>query len=501
MIERRGSGLLLHITSLHSPFGIGDLGPAAYKFVDFLSESKQYAWQILPINPIETRNFNNPYRSHSVFAGNTLLISPELLIQDHLLSQKEIGTLPSFPPGRTDYGSVASCKDRIFDTVYENFKRNIEIYRNEYEKFCSENSSWLDDYALFVALKGRFQGEPWSGWDRNIRDRDPGTLGVLKKELREAIEREKCLQFIFISQWSRLRSYCNSKGIKIIGDVSIYVSYESVDLWTHPEIFKLDGEKRPEYVSGVPPDYFSETGQLWGEPVYRWDVLKESGYSWWLKRMEHSLKLFDLVRLDHFRGFVAYWEVPAGEKNAVNGKWVKGPGEDFFGALLGKFPSLPIIAEDLGIITQDVRDVLSRFKFPGMNVIQFAFDDTFPESPYLPHRNAENSVVYTGTHDNNTVRGWFEKEATSKIRERIFQYVGREVPAEEIHQEFIRLAMSSGARLAIIPVQDVLGLGGEARMNLPAASEGNWQWQLQSDQLTPSAAKLLLEMTETYKRA
>jgi 4-alpha-glucanotransferase len=322
----------------------------------------------------------------------------------------------------------------------------------------------------------------------------------VKRELSDRIEREKYLQFVFFEQWLSLKSYAREKGIQIIGDIPIYVHCDSVDVWTNPEIFKLDEEKKPAFVAGVPPDYFSETGQLWGDPVYQWNGLRDRGYSWWLKRVEHNLQLFDLVRIDHFRGFAAYWEIPAGEKTAVRGKWVDGPGDDFFKILVKRFPRLPIIAEDLGIITPDVRKLMNRFKLPGMRVLLFAFGDDLATNPYVPHNYIKNCVVYTGTHDNNTVKGWFEGEATQEDKGRLFRYLGREVSVEEIPWELIKLAMMSVANLAIIPMQDILGLGTEARMNRPSITEGNWEWQLLSDQLKSSVTERLREMTEIYGR-
>jgi len=377
--------------------------------------------------------------------------------------------------------------------------RAIPIH--EYERFCSENSPWLDNYAFFVALKTHFRGKVWTEWPQEVRERQPEALEALKNQLHGRIEMQRFLQYLFFQQWNSLRSYCNQRGIQIFGDIPIYVEHDGVDVWTNPELFKLDNDKRPQVVAGVPPDYFSETGQRWGNPIYRWDVLKETSYTWWIRRLHHNIKLFDLIRIDHFRGLIGYWEVPAGEANAINGRWVEAPGEDFFNELLKKFPYLPIIAEDLGVITPDVREVMRRFELPGMKVLLFAFGGDLPTNPYIPHNLPRNCVLYTGTHDNNTVKGWFAREATPEIKKRLFHYLGREVPADRIHWELIRLAMMSVANMVIFPMQDILGLGEEARMNRPATSEGNWQWQLIADQLTPAVAENLLEMTEIYGRA
>lgn len=496
-MNRRASGILLHITSLFSTFGIGDMGPEAFRFSDFLAESKQGFWQILPLNPIDPLYGNSPYHTIAAFAGNPLLISPEVMVQDGLLVKKDVEAR-KYPQGRVDYDAVIAYKAKLFRLAYERFDRTKN--RDEYHRFCSENSSWLDEFSLFVALKAHFKGKAWNEWPVEARDRQSAALHSLTRELRDGIEQEKFLQYIFFRQWFALKQYCNKKGILIIGDMPIYVDYDSVDVWTHPEIFKLDENKRPAAIAGVPPDYFSPTGQLWGNPVYRWDKLKERGYDWWIHRVEHMLRLFDVVRIDHFRGLIAYWEVPAGEQTAVNGKWVKAPAADFFNTLFRRFPSLPVIAEDLGVITPDVKEVMRRFELSGMKVLLFAFGEDNPMHPYLPHTYERNAVVYSGTHDNNTSRGWFEKEATPEVRARLFRYLGREVEADDISRELIRLAMMSVANLAIIPMQDILGLGAEARMNQPGTGDGNWEWQLVPGQLTPALAKNLCEIAETYGR-
>lgn len=498
-MKRRGSGVLLHVTSLPSPFGVGDMGPWAYRFVDFLDETKQSLWQILPLNPTYPEHYNSPYHSTSAFACNPLLISPELLVQDGLLNKKDLEPRPDFPSGRVDYRAVWAYKEKLFERAYERFKGKKPRY--EYERFCSENRSWLEDFTLFIALKSHFHGQAWIEWPQDIRDRQPEALQWAKTELHERAERERFLQYIFFEQWITLKQYCNQKGIQVIGDIPIYVDYDCADLWVNPAIFKLDNEKRPYVVAGVPPDYFSETGQLWGNPIYRWDVLKEMGYEWWVRRIEHNIKLFDLVRVDHFRGLVGYWEVPAGEGTAINGRWVEAPVEDFFKTLLKKFPYLPIIAEDLGIITPDVREIVHRFNLPGMKVLLFAFGGDLANNPYIPHNLVKNCVLYTGTHDNNTIRGWFEKEASPEDKKRLFQYLGREVRVEELHWELIRLAMMSVADIAIFPMQDMLGLDEKSRINRPATTEGNWLWRLLPDQMTPNLVAKLLEMTEIYGRS
>jgi 4-alpha-glucanotransferase len=498
-MKRRGSGILLHITSLPSAYGIGDLGPEAYRWADFLAETKQGIWQILPLNPTELAHGNSPYQSISAFAGNPLLISPELMVRDGFIAQSDVENVPNYPKGRVDYPVVIASKERIFRVAYERFQQ--EGKRHEYERFCTENSTWLDDFALFMALTGHFSEKAWTEWPQEIRDRHPEALESLKDELRDEVEKAKFLQYVFFEQWRALKDYCNHHGIQIFGDIPIYVIHNSVDVWTNPELFDLDDERKPSVVAGVPPDYFSETGQLWGNPIYRWDVLRERGYGWWIQRVGHNLTLFDLIRIDHFRGLIGYWEVPAGEANAVNGQWVEAPAENFFNALLRRFPQLPIIAEDLGVITPDVREIMHRFELPGMKVLLFAFGQDLPTNPYIPHNLPRKCVLYTGTHDNNTTRGWFEREATPEIKERLFRYLGKEVSAVRVHWELIRLAMMSVANMVIFPMQDILGLGEEARMNRPATTEGNWQWQLLPEQLTPSIADKLRGMTELYGRA
>ena len=495
---RRGSGVLLHITCLPSPFGAGDIGTWAYKFADFLAEAKQRYWQVLPLNPTDMAYGNCPYTSTSAFAGNTLLVSPELMVCGGLLMQGEVERLASFPRDRCDYATVISQKENLFNLAYGRFRKERNTH---YERFCVENVHWLGDFALFVTLKKHFHGKMLSAWPEEIRDRRPESLQQARNALREEIEREKFLQYLFFKQWSRLKNYCNQKGILLIGDLPIYVSHDSVEVWQHPEMFMLDGEKKPLAVAGVPPDYFSLTGQLWGNPLYRWDRLKETGYKWWMQRVSHNLNLFDMLRIDHFRGFVAHWEVPAGARTAVKGKWVRVDADDFFERLCNCFPSTSFIAEDLGVITPDVRKVMHHFGFPGMRVLLFAFGEETAHHPYAPHNYQRECVVYTGTHDNNTVKGWFENEATPEEKERVFRYLGREVRGDSISWEFIRLIMMSVADIAIVPMQDILGLGEEARMNRPGTLEGNWQWRALPEHLSPLLVHKLLEVTETYGRA
>lgn len=498
-MDKRSSGILFHITSLPSQYGIGDLGDGAYGFADFLAGSHQRFWQILPLSLTCSAYGNSPYSSFSAFAGNPLLISPERLVKDGFLTGPDLDATPEFPGDRVDYPAVTKYKEKIFRLAYKKNRDKLTDQHN-FQKFCGEHAYWLDNYSLFISLKNHLKGSEWVNWPKELRDREEDALQEWSEKLHDDILREKFLQYIFFTQWSSLKNYCDSININIFGDIPIYVNYDSADVWANPDIFNLNSDKNPSFVSGVPPDYFSSTGQLWGHPVYKWDVLKKDNYSWWIRRIGHNLKLFHLFRFDHFRGFVGYWEVPAGEKTAINGKWVKAPADDFFKIVLKHFPHISIIAEDLGVITDDVRELMTRFGFPGMKVLLFAFSEDLPTNPYAPHNHVKNCVVYTGTHDNNTIKGWFRKELDHESRKRLFDYIGREVTEKNVHWEIIRLAMMSVADIIIIPMQDILGLGEKDRMNLPASTSGNWQWRLLPEQLSPSLSKKLLEMTRIYGR-
>ncbi len=498
-MQQRGAGVLLHVTSLPSHPGIGDFGPEAYAFADFLAASKQRYWQILPLNPTDLACDNSPYHSFSAFAFNPLLISPELLVEEGLLNRRDVGSPPIFTKDCVDFRTVIPFKRKILFSAHERFKTREN--KQGYEKFCVENAFWLDDYSVFVALRSRLRGKPWHQWPTEIRDRQPTAIDAVRADLTLEIQREKFLQYVFHEQWTNLKNYCHQKGIQVIGDIPIYVVHNSADVWAHPEMFSLGKDKKPDVVAGVPPDYFSKTGQLWGNPLYRWDVLRQRKYDWWVKRMAHNLKLFDWVRIDHFRGFVGYWEIPAQEKTAIHGRWVKAPAMDFFKTMKQRFQPFPIIAEDLGIITPDVKEIMDFFAFPGMKVLLFAFGEDNPKHPYLPHMYEKNCLVYTGTHDNNTVQGWFKREAKPEDKNRLFRTLGRFVPEKEIHWEFIRLGAMSTANTFIVPIQDVLGLGENARMNRPATKKGNWRWRLLPEQLTSSLTERFREITEASGRA
>ena len=491
---RRGSGLLLHITSLPGSPLVGDLGPSAHEFLELLREARQRYWQVLPLSPTSPEHDNSPYSGLSAFAGNPILVSPQLLAEEGLLTREELSSLPTGDPSRVDYGAAYQHRQRLLRLAFSRFRPG-----GDYDRFVDSNSWWLDDYALYVALREHFGGADWGSWPEPLRRREPRELEAWRGKLRERVELELFVQFKFFEQWGRLRSHARRLGVQLIGDVPIYVSYDSSDAWSNPRIFKLGRDLRPLYVSGVPPDYFSRTGQLWNTPVYDWDELKREGYGWWVRRMRHAASLFDAVRLDHFRGYVAYWEVPAGERTAVNGRGSRGPGEDFFRAVMRAAPGLQLIAEDLGLITPDVVRLRESLGIPGTKVLQFAWDGR-PDNPYKPHNYERNFVVYTGTHDNNTIVGWFFTEASPRARAEAMRYMGLR-DAREVNWAFIRLAMMSVADVSVFPVQDVLGLGPEARMNRPGTTGNNWLWRLRSMRDLWRAVGRLRELTEAYGRA
>jgi 4-alpha-glucanotransferase len=497
-MKTRGSGVLLHISSLPSLYGIGDLGPEAYRFADFLAGTGQKYWQILPLNPTDPAYDNNPYHSNSAFAKNTLFISPELMAEDGFIDASDIPRTETFPDQQVDFARVIPFKEEIFTRAYNRF--SLKKDHRDFDTFITENAGWLEDFALFLALRSDLSGTTWNFWPDDVRLRKPKALQRERERLHNQIERIQFLQFIFMQQWQRLHTYCRKLGIHIIGDIPIYVDYDSADVWSHPDYFKLDHDFQPVVIAGVPPDYFSATGQLWHNPVYRWDALQRSGFAWWVQRIECNLEVVDVMRIDHFRGLVAAWEIPAGSTTAMEGKWVEAPAEKLLSTLAEHFPGIPVIAEDLGIITPDVQEVMQRFRIPGMKVLLFAFEEGFPHSPYLPHNVIPGCVLYTGTHDNNSVRGWMEDDATEVHRTRIQQYFGTVIPAEEMNRAFIRTAMATVADTVIIPLQDILGLGSSSRMNRPGTTEGNWKWRFSPDQLTPEIREKLRSMTHLYER-
>ncbi|MEJ5377331.1 MAG: 4-alpha-glucanotransferase [bacterium] len=498
-MARRSGGVLLHITSLPSDFGIGDLGPWAYSFADLLAQAGLSCWQVLPVHPTDPLSGNSPYSTISSMAGNPCLVSPEVLAAWGLLSQEDMARIPEFPVETCAYQEVIPYKKGLLWKASESFGPSHRLW-TQYRAFCQREKDWLEDYVLFICLKAAQGGRAWVSWPQELKWREPGALEKARGELAPDLERERILQFFFFRQWEDLREHCGRKGIRLIGDVPIYVNHDSADVWASPELFYLDEDGNPEVVAGVPPDYFSTTGQRWGNPIYRWDLLEKRGFHWWLKRIGQNLKWFHQIRIDHFRGLLGYWEIPASEPTAVKGRWVKAPGEALLEKILCMFPRESLIAEDLGIITSDVRDVMDRLGIPGMRVLQFAFSGDFPQNFYLPHNHVPNCVVYTGTHDNNTMRGWFEKEATVEEKRNLFLYLGKEVSPQELPREMIRLAMMSVAETVIVPMQDILGLGEEARMNRPSTTEGNWSWRLNPKLLGPGILEWLSRLTWVYGR-
>jgi 4-alpha-glucanotransferase len=503
----RTSGILLHPTSLPGPFGIGDLGSEAHRFVRFLKESGQQLWQMLPLGP--TGYGNSPYQTYSAFAGSPLLLSLEKLREEGLLSASELKEMPAFPPGRVDYDAVKDFKGPLLWKAFANFRSAAPGgRRDELETFAQRHRTWLDDYAFYMALKEEHSGSAWSQWERNIALRQPDAMAGWKRTLEQRIQFHIFLQYEFFRQWYGLKADCRQQGIWLFGDIPIFVAHDSADVWAHPELFYLDEAGNSTVVAGVPPDYFSETGQLWGNPLYRWDVMAASGYAWWIQRLRAARELVDIIRLDHFRGFEAYWEVPAGDPTAVNGRWVKGPGTAFFEALQHALGELPIVVEDLGLITAEVRALRECLGLPGMRVLQFAFGGDPHTNEHYPHNYSRDCVVYTGTHDNNTSLGWFrEIEApVSSVspqqmraeRAMALKYMGSD--GARLHWDLIRLALASVADMAVIPLQDVLGLGSEARMNRPGTAQGNWEWRYAADMLTDEVAHRLRQLAEIYGR-
>jgi len=504
----RASGILLHPTSLPGPFGIGDLGPEAYNFVDFLASTGQSFWQILPLGHISYGN--SPYMCFSAFGGNPYLISLEKLVEDGLLEPADIKNPPQFPRNRVDYGWIISYKMPLLVRAFQKFRELYSAkYPDDFYTFSEGNAFWLEDYALFTALKDEHHGQIWTSWEEGAARRTDDALVEWRNRLADKIQFWKYVQYQFFKQWMSLRNYCHSKGVRIIGDIPVYVAHDSAEVWAHRELFYLDNEGNPLVVAGVPPDYFSTTGQRWGNPIYRWDIMAQSGYRWWIDRFRINFSLVDMVRLDHFRGFEAYWEIPATEPTAVNGRWVKGPDIGLFNAIKSALGDLPMIAEDLGVITPEVDALREQLGFPGMRILQMAFGNDPKATEYRPHNHIRNCVVYTTTHDHNTTVGWFTVEPgtqTTQTREEIekervyaLRYIGNN--GTEIHWEFIRLALGSVASLAIFPLQDVLGLRTEARMNLPGTNQGNWEWRFTLDMLTPAICERLRELTATYERA
>jgi 4-alpha-glucanotransferase len=505
----RSSGILLHPTSLPGPYGIGDLGPEAYAFADFLKAAGQSIWQVLPLGP--TGYGDSPYACYSAFAGNTLLVSPEQLVREGLLTKDNFADLPGlseFAAERVDFDVVHRYKDAILRLAFASFKQtpNPEL-GNTFAEFCRQQAAWLDDYALFRALKDAHAGVAWNEWEPGLASRDAAALETAKENLSEEIEAQRFYQFLFFRQWFALKAYSNQRGIQLVGDIPIFVAHDSADVWTNPDQFKLNADGSPIVVAGVPPDYFSATGQLWGNPLYNWDRMRGEGFKWWIERVRATLATFDIARIDHFRGFAACWEIPGGDTTAERGRWVEAPGRELFTAIREALGQLPIIAEDLGVITPDVESLRDDFALPGMRILQFGFSSD-SKNIDLPHNYHRNVVVYTGTHDNDTAVGWFTsvagagstRDAGQIEREREFCLKYLATGGEEINWDFIRAVLGSVANTAIVPLQDVLGLGTEARMNLPNSTEGNWSWRVKPGALTSEIAQRLRELTELYGR-
>jgi len=491
----RAAGILLHPTSLPGRFGVGDLGPAADSFLDWAAAAGQRVWQVLPLGP--TGEGASPYASQSSHAGNPLLVSPARLVEDGLLPAAALLNTPEFGAGPVDYARAEEWKGGVLHASFLHFlSRGPEAMRDAYHDYAvAPEQEWLAEWGLFCALKAHHRGSPWFTWEPPFRNRDQAALTTVARQLTEEIEFHRYVQFLFDRQWRRVRAEARRRGLLLMGDLPIYVAHDSVDVWLNPTLFQLDEEGRPTFVAGVPPDYFSPTGQRWGNPLYDWERHVEQGYAWWIERLRAALRQADLLRIDHFRGFAAYWEVPAKERTAVNGRWVAGPGDAFFDTVRTVFGGLPIVAEDLGVITPDVEALRRRSGFPGMKVLQFGFGGD--DSPHLPHNFTRDTVAYTGTHDNDTVRGWFAA-LPDAIRTRALAYLGGDGTAVE--QEMIRALYASVADLVIVPLQDVLGLGGEARMNTPSVTQGNWRWRARTEQLDLGRALRLRRLAEACHR-
>ena len=531
MAFRRSSGVLLHPTSLPGGFGIGDLGPAAFEFIDLLASGGQRLWQVLPLGP--TGYGDSPYQCFSAFAGNTLLISPELLVEDGLLSAGHLKVAPTTDVGAADVGAtfrwpdsdsvdfpaVIAHRQSLWPHVLERFDAaGASPMRDRFERFCREQAAWLNDFVLFMAVKEAHGHASWTEWERDIAHRDAAAMTTWSVRCAREIRLHTLTQFLFFEQWQRVRDACHARSIQIMGDLPIFVAHDSADVWSRQELFRLEDDGQPSVLAGVPPDYFSATGQLWGNPHYNWDALRGSGFAWWVERFESLLTLVDAVRIDHFRGFEASWEVPARSTTATNGEWVKGPGAALFEEIRSalKLEHLPFVAENLGVITPDVEALRRRFELPGMAILQFAFG-TDPQAPdFKPHNYPRNLVVYTGTHDNDTTVGWWTSAVghstrsdadISAERDHATRYLGLEgrpfdkAQGKEIHWEFIRAVLASVADTAIVPAQDLLGLGSEARMNRPGTASGNWRWRLRSGQLTQDTMRRLGVLAQTYDRA
>ena len=495
----RSAGVLMHFTSLAGPPYTGDIGPAAQRFADFLSRSKQSFWQLLPIQPTGASHGWSPYSSSSSMATNPLLISPELLVENGLVDSAEL-VKGNHNSARADFLKANQYKQKLLDKAWLkwNKQQNAES-KDVFNQFCKDENYWLEDYALYQVLKARHHDKPWFDWPTEFRDRQPDALKQFELDAASEIAKVKWVQMIFHDQWRKFRSYCDALNIRLIGDVPIYVAHDSADVWSNRDIFTLNTDGSLSEVAGVPPDLFNDNGQLWGMPLFRWDVLKQSGYSWWIQRLQKNLSLFDIVRLDHFRGFSSYWSVPATSDTAKSGEWKEGPANDFFDAVFNHFEKEKFIAEDLGDIDDKVYALRDALDLPGMNVLQFAFNDDFPDSNYLPHNHAINAVVYTGTHDNNTTKAWYNSLSPAD-KKNVSAYFGVNINAKNAADHFCRMAYMSVSKLAILPLQDILSLDEDSRMNMPATANGNWTWRVKNKLLTSSVEDTLRNLVFNYGR-
>jgi 4-alpha-glucanotransferase len=496
MKYKRAAGILLHPTSLPGQYGIGDIGPQAHAWLDYLASTGCSLWQVLPLGP--TGYGDSPYQSFSAFAGNPYLISLELLINDRLLKAEDLQDGPDFPADQVDFGNLIPWKLAVLDKAYQRFKQleNPEV-RQEIMLFRAQKAHWLDDFALFMAIKEAQGGISWSEWPRPLRLRDTHTIQQARREYQDAIDRQVFRQFVFFRQWSALRQHARDNGITIIGDIPIFVAHDSADVWANTDLFFMDEEGQPTVVAGVPPDYYSPTGQLWGNPLYRWSVHAKTGYDWWLARFRSVLEMVDIVRLDHFRGFAGYWEVTAGSPTAENGRWTPGPGKKFMQVLKDKLGDLPIIAEDLGVITEDVIEMRDAFELPGMKVFQFAFW-TDPSDLFMPHNYTENYVAYTGTHDNDTLLGWY-RTAPAHEQDFCMRYIENSGESDLVHK-VLRTLWGSVAMFTLAPMQDLLELGAEARMNFPGKPSGNWGWRMDASAMSDTLQQRLKELNYLFYR-
>lgn len=511
----RQSGVLLHISSLPSRYGIGDLGPEAHGFARLLAGAGQSLWQFLPLNPTSPAIGNSPYSSPSAFAGNALFISPEGLLEDGFVSESDIdaadaeaaffrscnygGSHGLGEPSRVDYEHAERQRRALLRIAFAQNEHRLGTDPG-FRRFVEANAFWLEDHVRFVTIKEAHEGAVWTKWPEKLARRDADALAHWERSEGQALQRERFAQYLFFRQWRRLRAACTKLGVRLVGDVPIYVTHDSADVWANGDYFTLDFHGEPTAVAGVPPDYFSSTGQRWGNPLYNWEALAKDGFSWWVRRMEHNLSMFDCVRLDHFRGFAGYWRVPASEKTAVNGEWVPAPGRALFETLARRLLSLPLIAEDLGIITPDVRELQREMGFPGMAVLQFGFNGDLRENPHTPFMHTRSQVVYTGTHDNPPTRGWFTDNATWEEKNLLTAYAGYEITPDNVAQALIRMALASIADMAVVPAQDVLGLGMDSRMNMPSTTEGNWTWRLQPGRLNRETMGWLARYTALLGR-